>query len=149
MTEPADPVAELLAERRIERVSSDSATVQRMLQQAALNADGAVREANAGNPSGAHALLWDAVRQAITAHMLSNGLRPTSAAGHHATVILYAESRLSGLVDPDDIMALDRIRRTRHRSEYDAIPVSRATFDGDAPTARRVVQRVVGTLVDG
>jgi hypothetical protein len=144
----SDAVDELIDEGRLERVRSDPAAVQRMLQQAALNADGAVREAEARNPSGGHALLWDAVRMAITAHMLSNGLRPTSAPGHHSAVVAYAEARLIALVDADDLDALDRMRRTRHRSEYDAIPVSRATFDADAPGARRIVQGVVGALVE-
>jgi hypothetical protein len=143
-----DPVEDLIAEGRLERVRADPASMQRMLQQAALNADGAEREAQAGNPSGGHALLWDAVRQAITAHMQANGLRPTSKPGHHAAVITYAEARLVGVAEPTDLASLDRMRRTRHRSEYDAIPVSRATFEGDAPGARRVVQRIVALLVE-
>jgi len=147
MTPTPDSVNELIAEGRIERVPVDPAIVQRMLRQATQNADGARREADAGNPAGGHALAWDAARVAITAHMLHNGLRPTSKPGHHAAVVTYAEACLGDIADLHDLESLDRVRRTRNRSEYDAIPVSRTMFDGDEPGVRRVVQAIVKQLV--
>lgn len=147
MSEPhRDRVDELIIEGRIDRVERDRAAVERMLRQASRNVDGAHRELAAHNPTGAQVLLWDAIRQAIAAHMLTAGLRVTSTAGHHVTVVQYARTRLGAILHEADLHALDRIRRARNAAEYDAVLVSSATVTAYLQTAVRVVEGVAGDV---
>jgi hypothetical protein len=144
-----DAVDDLIVEGRLDRVATDTAAVQRMLRQASLNLEGARRELEAGNPAGAYALLWDSVRQAIGAHMLANGLRATSRPGHHAAVITYAETRLISVAGLDELAALDRMRRTRNRTEYGAAPLAVANVQADLQIARRLLQALLHSMQPG
>lgn len=144
-----DAVDDLVVEGRLDWVTTDAAAVQRVLRQASLNLEGARRELEARNPSGAYALLWDSVRQAIGAHMLANGLRATSRPGHHAAVITYAETRLNMVAGRDELAALDRMRRTRNRTEYGAALLSAANVQADLRIAGGLVQAVLGVMQPG
>ena len=54
----------------------------------------------------------DAIRKAITAHMLANGLRPRGGEGAHRIVLDYARSQLADLVDEDDLEETRRSAKT-------------------------------------
>jgi hypothetical protein len=143
---PRDLVAELVAEGRLERIARDQSAVQRTLAQASMNLQGAERELQAGNAGGAYALLWDGLRQSIAAHMTSQGLRATSRPGHHAALIIYATARLATRLNSADLAALDRIRRTRNRGEYEAEVIPITQVGADIAIGRRIAQVIIRIL---
>jgi hypothetical protein len=98
------------------------------------------------DPNGAYHLLYDAARKAIWAHMLAHGYRPTSAAGGHAAAIAYAQEALAGQAA---VNHLDRMRRTRNRSEYGTAHFTRAAVENDLSHARAIAAVVARALSSG
>lgn len=117
-----------------------------MMAQARRNAEGAQRELVAANLAGAYTLLWGALRQAIAAHMQLEGLRATAAPGHHAAVVAYARARLEAVIGAENLAAADRIRRTRHLSEYEARPLMPGQVEVDLAIVDRVTRLLAETL---
>jgi hypothetical protein len=141
----AKAIRELLAEGRLERVAADKAQASRMLQSCMRHLDTA-KERAAADPSGSYALLYDAARKAVAAHMLFHGMRTTSRPGAHAAMVVYAEGALSDIVPGDHVANLDRMRRARNDTEYEARPVSEQEVRNDLAHARAIVQAVTKAL---
>ena len=60
----------------------------------------------------------DAIRKAITAHLVASGLRPRSGDGAHRIVLRYAREMLGAVIDGSDLDEADDIRKDRALAEY-------------------------------
>lgn len=137
-------VQELVLEGRLDRVEANRKQASRMLRSCTQHLETADERAGA-DPSGCYALLYDAARKAVAAHMLFHGLRPTSRPGAHAAVVTYAEAELSD-IGGIHVANLDRMRRTRNDTEYEERPISESEVRNDLQHARSLVQSIVREL---
>ena len=137
-------VEEMIVEGRLDRIQPDARQAGRMLQSCARHLDTADQSAGRDG-SGSYALLHDAARKAVAAHMLFNGLRVTSRPGAQAAIVAYAEAELAA-IGGDHVDHLDRMRRTRNDTEYEERPVTEAEVRNDLEHARFLVQAVARTL---
>lgn len=131
--------AELIAERRLERVPVDSRRANALLIEAARHVESATALADRDR-EGSYSLAYDAVRKAIVAHMTAHGIRQTSAPGAHAAVVEYAEWELAGAIEAGALGELDRMRTTRNASEYSVRSIGAQELEHDIEIARQVVQ---------
>jgi hypothetical protein len=60
----------------------------------------------------------DAIRKAITGHMVANGVRPKSGDGAHRIVLEYCRHELAAVISSEDVDSADSIRRDRATAEY-------------------------------
>jgi hypothetical protein len=130
-------VDDLVATRRLEELPPDPAGARGRLEGAQRHLRSAARVAD-DDPDAAYALLYDAARKAVTAHMLAVGLRPRNAPGAHEATALYAAVALSGS-GPQE---LDRMRRFRNRIEYGTTYFSPDQVAHDLEHARAIVAAV-------
>lgn len=95
------------------------------------------------DPTGAYSLLYDAARKAVAAHMLANGYRAASSKpGAHAAVVAHAAAALRSKGFGDLVRHFDRMRRTRHRAEYESAIIGSQQLEMDLKTARQIVDLV-------
>lgn len=95
------------------------------------------------DPTGAYSLLYDAARKAVAAHMLASGYRATSSrSGAHAAVIAYASAALRSQGFGELVRHFDRMRRTRHRAEYESAIIGSDQLADDLQKARQIVDAV-------
>jgi hypothetical protein len=137
-------VQELILEGRLDRVPPNPKQTSRMLRSCSQHLETAAKRAGA-DPSGCYALLYDAARKAVAAHMLFHGLRPTNRPGAHAAVVMYAEAELTA-IGGVHVANLDRMRRTRNATEYEERPISESEVRNDLEHARSLVQGVLKEL---
>jgi len=137
-------VQELILEGRLDRLAPNPKQSSRMLRSCTQHLETADERAGA-DPSGCYALLYDAARKAVAAHMLFHGIRPTSRPGAHAAVVMYAEAELSD-IGGDHVANLDRMRRTRNDTEYEERPISEPEVRNDLEHARSLVQSIIKEL---
>lgn len=137
-------VQDMIVERRLDKVGPNAKQAGLMLRSCMQHLETADQRAG-GDPSGCYALLYDATRKAVAAHMLFHGLRVTSRPGAHAAVVAYAEAELAAIGD-DHLAHLDRMRRTRNDTEYEERPVTEAEVRNDLVHARFLVQAITRTL---
>lgn len=137
-------VQEMTVEGRLEKVTRNPRQAGRMLQSCTRHLETADQRAG-GDPSGSYALLYDAARKGVAAHMLFHGLRVTSRPGAHAAVVAYAEAELATIAQ-DHLDHLDRMRRTRNDTEYEERPVTETEVRNDLAHARFLVQAIARTL---
>lgn len=99
------------------------------------------------NPKRAYESIYDAARMALTAVLENQGLRPTSQGGHiapHSAVLAQLDPPMGKILRP-----FDRMRRTRHRSEYPTFTGPEVTPDdvrSDLPLATAIVKVCEGVL---
>ena len=137
-------VQDMIVERRLEKVGPNTRQAGRMLESCIQHLETADQRAG-GDPSGCYALLYDAIRKAVAAHMLFHGLRVTSRPGAHAAIVAYAEAELDAIGD-DHLAHLDRMRRTRNDTEYEERPITEAEVRNDLEHARFLVQAIARAL---
>jgi hypothetical protein len=137
--------AELIAERRLERVPVDARRANALLIEAARHLESAITLVDRDR-EGAYSLAYDAVRKAIVAHMTAHGIRATSAPRAHAAVVEYAESELAAAVKAGVLGELDRMRTTRNASEYSVRSIGAQELAHDIEIARDVVRSMVSLL---
>ncbi|HEU5449248.1 MAG TPA: hypothetical protein VFW57_09570 [Acidimicrobiia bacterium] len=137
-------VQDMIVERRLDKVGPNAKQAGLMLRSCMQHLETADQRAG-GDPSGCYALLYDATRKAVAAHMLFHGLRVTSRPGAHAAVVAYAEAELAA-IGGDHLAHLDRMRRTRNDTEYEERPVTEAEVRNDLVHARFLVQAITRTL---
>lgn len=135
----------LVVEGRLERAPADRAAAGRMLHACARHVESADVRA-AADPSGSYSLLYDAARKAVVAHMLCHGLRVPNRPGSHAAVVEYATVELAGVVPAEHLAHLDRMRRLRHDTEYDARPLTEQEVRVDLAHAREIVRALTRAL---
>lgn len=137
-------VQEMIVEGRLERLGRNSRQASRMLRSCMQHLETADQRAGA-DPSGSYALLYDAARKSVAAHMVFHGLRVTSRPGAHAAIVTYAEAELTAIAN-DHVAHLDRMRRTRNDTEYEERPITEKEVRNDLRHARFLVQAVARTL---
>jgi hypothetical protein len=133
-------IAELLLERRLERVGVDRDEAQALLEHARSHLRSAAKILDDDAP-GAYQLAYDAARKAVAAHMAANGYRAKSdRAGAHAAVVAYAEEALAGAAREESLRHFDRMRRVRNRIEYGGVTIGRAQVETDLAHAKEIVR---------
>jgi hypothetical protein len=135
--EPGTAVIErLLEERRLQRVMGAAADGSPWLDRARQTI-AAARSIERTNPDSAFVLAYDAARQACTALLAQQGLRPTTSGGHYA-VEESVRAQFGTILRP-----LGALRRRRNELEYPLDPTDRATA---IETADGI--RAAGELID-
>lgn len=138
-------VEELVQQGRLERVEPDREAAESELEMARTHLE-SVEAVVDDDPVLAYAAVYDGVRKAISAHMRANGLRPTPGIGNHIKMIEYAEAALGPLGVAEAVSELDRMRTTRHGSEYRVQFVGATQVRADAEHARAIANAVAGDL---
>ena len=90
----------------------------------------------------AYVTAYDATSIAISAHMLSIGLRARAVAGAHEAVGVYAEA----MINTPSASEFQRMRRRRNKSEYDDIVIGQADLDTDLGHAQSIINAVRAAL---
>ena len=134
----------MIVEGRLDRVGKNASQAGRMLRSCMQHLETADQRAD-GDPSGSYALLYDAARKAVAAHMLFNGLRVTNRPGAHAAIVTYAEAELVP-IGKEHLEHLDRMRRTRNDTEYEERPISEREVRNDLTHARFLVVEIARSL---
>ncbi|GAA3443930.1 HEPN domain-containing protein [Planomonospora venezuelensis] len=128
----------MLQRRELTQVVADDRLAERMIETARKHLASAELLA-AGDPHLAYSALHDAVRKALAALLQTQGLRATTTGGHlavqHAAKARFGSST-GGILRP-----VDRIRITRHESEYPTAGtwIDEDTVRDDLPAALAVV----------
>lgn len=135
-------VDDLIGARRLERVPVDHAAATRRLTSARRHLQSAATLAR-DDPDAAYALLYDAARKAVAAHMQAHGLRARNAPGAHEATALYAAAVLAGPSSRE----LDRMRRFRNRIEYGTTSFDTGQVEHDLRHAHAIVSEA-GSRVD-
>jgi hypothetical protein len=99
------------------------------------------------DPTLAIAACHDAVRKAITAHMVASGLRPRSGDGAHPLVLGYAKIVLTGIITPSDLREADDLRRDRALAEYGDFAPGRFGSP-QVEVAAALAERIVNAVAD-
>jgi hypothetical protein len=128
-------VNDLLRDGRLDEVQPDAVRGREMAADAKRHVEAAATIVDI-DPNGAFQLAYDAARKAVTAFMLAQGYRATATLGSHAAVVEFARERL---LDRPDANRLDRMRRMRNRSEYDAAIFERTQLIAEIGFAERVL----------
>ncbi|MDQ4124535.1 MAG: hypothetical protein M3134_02900 [Actinomycetota bacterium] len=132
---------DLIDEKRIERVVPDRARAETKLDEAERHLESS-RAVAANDPEDAYALLYDAARKAVDAHMAANGLRVSkSRPAAHETTALYAAEVIGGAYEADG-KALNRMRKQRNRAEYGSWHISAARLKKDHAHAAGIVEAI-------
>lgn len=135
-------VDDLVRAGRLQRVEPDRDAAYDKLQEGKQHLRSASTIAE-DDPPGAYALLYDAARKAIDAHMLAGGYRvPKDRLGAHATTAEYAVLFFTGGEYSEDVGQMDRMRRNRNRSEYGSWHIGPTLVERDLKFARRLVRAV-------
>jgi hypothetical protein len=120
---PGEAVIErLIDDRRLQRVSGAQADGAALLARAHRTAETAQAIAT-DDPDSAYVLAYDATRQACTALLAHQGLRPTTQGGH------YAVEEAMRAQFGDAFRAVGTLRRRRNELEYPAYPGGEADLD--------------------
>lgn len=120
-------VAALIASGELQKLTGDAANGERLLEKAAITLETA-RSAIESDPDSAFVLAYDAARQALTALLAHQGLRPTTKGGHYAVEQAAREQFGPGF------RQFGALRRRRNELEYPERPGDDAT-DAEASEA--------------
>ncbi|MCB0906475.1 MAG: HEPN domain-containing protein [Nocardioidaceae bacterium] len=115
-------VEALLAARELQKLTGSAANGERLLDKAAVTLTTA-RSAVETDPDSAFVLAYDAARQALTALLAHQGLRPTTKGGHYAV-----EQAARAQFGPG-FRQFGALRRRRNELEYPERPDDDATTD--------------------
>jgi len=110
----------LLQEHRLESVRGAQADGSPWLERAS-HTPAAARAIEQANPDSAFVLAYDAARQACTALLAQQGLRPTTSGGHYA-VDESVRAQFGTILRP-----FGALRRRRNELEYPLDPADRAS----------------------
>jgi len=115
-------VEALIASGDLQKLTGDAANGGRLLEKAAVTLETA-RSAIDRDPDSAFVLAYDAARQAVTALLAHQGLRPTTKGGH------YAVERAARAQFGPGFRQFGPLRRRRNELEYPERPGDDATID--------------------
>lgn len=115
-------VEALVAGGDVQKLTGDAANGERLLEKAAVTLETA-RSAIERDPDSAFVLAYDASRQALTALLAHQGLRPTTKGGHYAV-----EQAVRAQFGPG-FRQFGALRRRRNELEYPERPGDDATLD--------------------
>lgn len=134
-----DEILGMPQRRELTQVIADAGMAERMLTTARQHLTSAELLA-ATDSYLAYAALHDAVRKAMAALLQTQGLRATTAGGHLA--IQHATRAQLGASMGAILRPVDRIRTTRHESEYptQSTWIDEDTVRDDIPAAQAIVE---------
>src|SRR5680860_1395781 len=112
----------LIASADLQKLTGDAANGERLLEKAAVTL-GTARSAIERDPDSAFVLAYDASRQALTALLAHQGLRPTTKGGHYAV-----EQAARAQFGPG-FRQFGALRRRRNELEYPERPGDDATVE--------------------
>lgn len=115
-------VEALIASGELQKLTGDAANGERLLVKAATTLATA-RSAIESDPASAFVLAYDAARQALTALLAHQGLRPTTKGGHYAVEQAVREQFGPGF------RQFGALRRRRNELEYPERPGDDATTE--------------------
>ena len=115
-------VENLIAARDLQKLIGEAANGERLLAKASVTLETA-RSAIERDPDSAFVLAYDAARQALTAVLAHQGLRPTTKGGHYAV-----EQAIRAQFGPG-FRQFGALRRRRNELEYPERPGDDATVD--------------------
>jgi len=115
-------VEALIAAGDLQKLTGDAANGERMLKKAAVTLETA-RSAVDRDPDSAFVLAYDAARQALTALLAHEGLRPTTKGGHYAV-----EQAVRAQFGPG-FRQFGALRRRRNELEYPDRPGDEANAE--------------------
>jgi len=110
----------LIAARDLQQLIGEAANGTRLLARAAVTL-GTARSAAERDPDSAFVLAYDAARQAVTALLAHQGLRPTTKGGH------YAVEQVARAQFGPAFRQFGALRRRRNELEYPERPGDEAT----------------------
>jgi uncharacterized protein (UPF0332 family) len=138
---------ELRARGLLQESPIDRAALERLMQDARRHLRTAALALREEDRAGAYQIAYDAGRKAITAMLLSRGLRARGV-GAHSTAIQAATS-IFGDADGDGALGrFDRLRRTRNQAEYLGREFDDAEVTHDIEIATAVVALADRVLAD-
>ncbi|MDP9441818.1 MAG: HEPN domain-containing protein [Actinomycetota bacterium] len=146
MTPDRDWLTEAIATRDLDRVTANMAAAGDRVNDARRHVRSARALADDDTPL-AMAACHDAIRKAITAHMLANGLRPRGGEGAHRIVLEYARAQLGDVINEDDLEEAKEIRQDRSLAEYGDFP-SRQIDGNHVRAAAEVAERIVNAVAE-
>ena len=138
-------LTDLIRSGRLERISADVTAAKEKVKEARQHLTSAPKIWD-DDPEGAYALIYDAARKAVDAHLQANGLRVTNRPGAHAATAEYAEAEWRGTAYETSAERLDGIRRNRNRTEYGQWHISASVMKSDLEHAREIVKAVESAL---
>jgi len=112
----------MIASGDLQKLTGEAANGERLLEKAAVTLETA-RSAAERDPDSAFVLAYDAARQAATALLTHQGLRPTTKGGHYAV-----EKAVRAQFGPG-FRQFGALRRRRNELEYPERPGDYATVD--------------------
>lgn len=118
----ASEVESLIGSGELQKLTGDAANGERLLGKAAVTLETA-RSAIETDPDSAFVLAYDAARQAVTALLAHQGLRPTTKGGHYAV-----EQAVRSQFGPG-FRQFGALRRRRNELEYPERPGDDATTE--------------------
>ncbi|WP_024794102.1 HEPN domain-containing protein [Tomitella biformata] len=130
-----DEINALVASGALQKLTGETASGERLLKKAAVTLETA-RIAVKRDPDSAFVLAYDAARQAVTALLAHQGLRPTTKGGHYAV-----EEAVRGQFGPG-FRQFGALRRRRNELEYPERPGDDAAVD-EADVAIKHAQAIV------
>ena len=133
----------LIASADLQKLTSDAANGERLLEKAAVTLETA-RSAIERDPDSAFVLAYDASRQALTALLAHQGLRPTTKGGYYAV-----EQAARAQFGPG-FRQFGALRRRRNELEYPERPGDDATVEeaGDSVEHASAIIAVAQGLLD-
>jgi hypothetical protein len=138
-------VAQLLKEGRLERLTADVEAAWSRFDEAKRHLKSSATLAPT-DASLAYVALYDAARKALVAHMEANGYRPTNRPGAHQAVGLYGEATVATGKARQHVLAFDRLRQVRNRSEYGSQIIGQQMLTAALDHARQIVAAVEASL---
>lgn len=136
----------MLRDGEIQRIPPDLQAAANDIAQAQLRVRSA-RRCLRDDPGGAINAAWEAIRLALTAHMLANGLgAKTRRGGFHTATAAYGIAALGPLDPEGDLGRLDEAREQRSAVSYRHATPDRDTAQANLVLAKRVVELVRGEL---
>ena len=140
----AAEVEQLLRDGRLRTTQPDPETAIVELERARTHIASAKKIVD-DDPEAALALLYDAMRKAIVAHMRASGYRVTRGADHVKTGE-YGRAALDHLEIDVHLDEFDALRDLRHQSEYEALRIDAHEVRDAFEHATAVVEAVAGEL---
>lgn len=136
-------VEALVAAGELQRLTGEAAGGTRLLEKAGTTLQTA-RTAIERDPDSAFVLAYDAARQALTALLAHQGLRPTTKGGHYAVEQAVRAQFCSGF------RQFGALRRRRNELEYPERPGDDATVDEAAQAVENAgaILRAAAGLLD-
>ena len=134
-------VATLVTAKRLEQVPADRTSAELRLARAEEKLNAAHKIAGI-DVEIAYVTGYDAMRIAVTAHMLSLGYRVRAIAAAHEAVGIYAEA----MITCSSTSEYQRMRRRRNKAEYDDITIGSADLAADLAHAAAIIQAVRAAL---